>query len=356
MAERHPVLRLSEKLGVEWPAIRIAAEATVTRRTALNQALSKYTSEDTSMVVFGSLGRAEVTSGSDLDWILLVDGFTNPEHLDASLAIEEHLKSEQLKGPGAEATFGGLVSSHDLIHYIGGEEDTNANLTHRMLMLLEAVPIGREDAYRRTTDNILRRYILEDFGWMHTRNPMNVPRFLQNDISRYWRTLAVDFAYKRRQRSGRGWALRTAKLRLSRKLTYAAGLLMCYSCALDPEISSIIPSESDPSAAHKVVAHLSNYVRKTPLEIFAELFLAHESLAHAARKLFTSYDTFLALIDDDKNRDRLDKLRYDEIAEDSVYQTVRRLGHEFREALDEVFFAPDTAPDLYQLTKTYGVF
>lgn len=356
MAERNAVLRLSEKLGEDWPAIRIAAEATVTRRAALSEALSKYTSEDTSMVVFGSLGRAEVTSGSDLDWILLVDGFTNPEHLDASLAIEEHLKSEQLKGPGAEATFGGLVFSHDLIHYIGGEEDTNANLTHRMLMLLEAVPVGREDAYRRTTDNILRRYILEDFGWMHTRNPMNVPRFLQNDISRYWRTLAVDFAYKRRQRSGRGWALRTAKLRLSRKLTYAAGLLMCYSCATDPEISSIIPSEAGLSAAHRVVDHLSTYVRKTPLDILAELFLAREPLAPAARKLFTSYDSFLALLNDDTKRDRLNKLRHDEIAEDPVYQEVRRLGHDFQEALDEVFFAPTTAPDLYRLTQTYGVF
>ncbi|HEX9198166.1 MAG TPA: hypothetical protein VF865_01300 [Acidobacteriaceae bacterium] len=355
MREETPVLRLSSKLGTDWPAIRAAAEATVARREALNQVLTKHTSEDTSIAVVGSFGRAEVTAGSDFDWVLLVDGIANPEHLDACSAIADHLKSEGIKGPGAEAIFGELVFSHDLIHYIGGDEDTNANLTRRMLLLLESAPLGREDAYARTTNNILSRYILEDFGWMHARNPMNVPRFLQNDIARYWRTMAVDFAYKRRRRAGRGWALRTSKLRLPRKLTYAAGLLMCYSCALDPEISTIVPSEAGRGAAAKIVAHLATYVRKTPLEIFAELFLTEDSLTPTARKLFATYDEFLALLNDDAKRERLETLPHDEVAEDPVYQAVRDLGHQFQEALDEVFLDP-TTPKLYQLTKTYGVF
>lgn len=296
-----------------------------------------------------------MTAGSDFDWVLLVDGIASPEHLDACSAIAEHLRSEGLKGPGAEATFGDLVFSHDLIHYIGGDEDSNANLTRRMLLLLESAPIGRDDAYVRTTNNILNRYIIEDFGWMHARNPMNVPRFLQNDIARYWRTIAVDFAYKRRRRAGKGWALRTAKLRLPRKLTFAAGLLMCYSCALDPEISAIVSSEAGRGAAAKIVAHLATYVRKTPLGIFAELFLAHDSLAPTAKRLFDTYDNFLAILNDDEKRLRLETLAHDEIAEDPVYQAVRVLGHEFQEGLDRVFFDPDS-PKLYELTRTYGVF
>jgi len=351
----NPVVSLSSKLLTEWPAILAAAEATVARRQVLEDVLSKYTSEDTSMVVFGSLARREITTGSDLDWILLVDGFANPEHLEASLDIEKQLKEERLKGPGAEATFGGLVFSNDLIHYIGGEEDTNTNLTNRVLLLLESVPIGRTEAYDRTVNNVLSRYVFEDFGWMHARNPMNVPRFLQNDISRYWRTVAVDFAYKRRQRRGRGWALRTAKLRLSRKLMYAAGLLTCFSCARTPEIRSIKPGEDGLEAAHKIVAHLAEYVAKTPLEIFAEFFLAEDATAATAKKLFGVYDQFLALLNDNAKRDRLDKLLTPrEIAGDPIYEAVRDLGHQFQAALDEVFFAPGPS-GLYDLTKTYGV-
>src|SRR4051794_5959690 len=108
---------------------------------------------------------------------------------------------------------------------------------------------------------------------MYARNPSDVPRILQNDMARYWRSLAVDFAYKRRQRAGQGWALRTAKLRLSRKLTYASGLLMCFDCALNPPWTDLSPQVNSESAALAIVAHLSNLVDVTPLALVAKLFL-----------------------------------------------------------------------------------
>ena len=92
-----------------------------------------------------------------------------------------------------------------LIHEIGGEDDNNRNTTRRLLLLLESRAIGREDAYKRVVRSILERYLLEDRGfWRGTQ--YRVPRFLQNDFARYWRTLAVDFAYKLRNvpaRAGR---------------------------------------------------------------------------------------------------------------------------------------------------------
>jgi len=66
---------------------------------------------------------------------------------------------------------------------------------------------------------LLKRYLVDDFGYaMPPKAAARVPRFLLNDLVRYWRTMAVDFAAKRREREGAGWGLRNFKLRMSRKL------------------------------------------------------------------------------------------------------------------------------------------
>jgi hypothetical protein len=58
---------------------------------------------------------------------------------------------------------------------------------------------------------LLDRYVGEDLLY-HAPDRFLVPRFLLNDIARYWRTMAVDSAQKRHDRVD-GWALRNIKLR-----------------------------------------------------------------------------------------------------------------------------------------------
>jgi hypothetical protein len=229
-------------------------------------------------------------------------------------------------------------------------------LTRRMLLLLESACIGRSDAYRRVVNNVLRRYIREDYGWMHSRNPNDVPRFLQNDMARYWRTLAVDFAYKRRQRAGRGWGLRTAKLRLSRKLTYASGLLMCFDGALNSTQGDVSAEVKSESAALEIVERLSNLVDLTPLALFAKLFLEQGGFEIAAAKMFGAYDQFLSILDDNDQRGHLNNISQPDIAADETYQRVRALGHDFQAALNAVFIDRQTCPKLHELTMTYGIF
>ncbi len=346
---------LAEALGASWPAISAARERTVGQRKELLALVEPMLTADTSFVVGGSVGRDEVTGGSDLDWTLLVDGQANPEHTDTANQIGTLIAKAGFLGPGREATFGRIVFSHDLIHNIGGDSDDNANTTRRLLLLLESRPIGRRDAFDRTVRNVLRRYILEDFGWMHARNRNNLPRFLHNDFVRYWRTMAVDFAYKRKMLGGSGWAIRTAKLRMSRKLIYVSGVLMCYACAIDPEISELKPAPDRSDSALPIVDFLTKFVDCTPLEIVAQTLGAYPEFDDALRSLFGRYDGFLGVLDDRTKRERLEHLGRDEVASDDLYNGVRTLSDEFQSALLTMFFDIKSTP-IYELTRTYGVF
>lgn len=348
------VEQLSRTLAVEWLSIAEARTKSDDLRNQLTSALAERTSEDKSIVVFGSLARRELTDGSDLDWVLLVDGQADPGNVDDVRAVEQALSPLGYKPPGREGIFGDMVFSHDLVHNIGGSEDSNRNLTLRMLSILEATPIGRDDAFERVLRNILWRYIAEDYGWSQSQT-QNVPRFLLNDIVRYWRTLAVDFGYKRRDRAGAGWALRTIKLRMSRKLSFASGMLMCYQCALDEAVNDINPKKDPAAAASKVVAFLAPLSQTPALDILAAFFIKHAELADVARELFAAYDDFLGILNDRDRREHLERLTAEEIADDNVYQQARVVGHRFRDALGTLFFS-DRASDLLSLTKAYGVF
>ena len=349
-----PVLELGDRLGAEWPYIVASRNKSVAMMERLRRELDQphLTPADTTLVVFGSLARGEFTDGSDIDWTLLVDGMAASYHQDAAQRISGRLEEMKLTAPSSRGPFGSLTFSHDLLHNIGGDDDTNRNTTQRLLLLLESAPLGRERAaYDRVVSNVLARYVEEDIVGPGD-SAYRVPRFLQNDVVRYWRTMAVDFAHKRREHGPKGWALRNAKLRLSRKLMYTAGLVSCFSC--DSAFHS--RARSQPwHEAQQVEEYLAGLVRTTPLDILAGIMLSYfGELSGAARVLFGVYNEFLGMLHDGDIRKHLKELPASEADDDAVYQRVRHLGNEFQEALTDVFFVCDTP--LRELTIRYGVF
>lgn len=56
------VEKLEQKLSADWSAIRKARNDTTRKRQDLNELFHERTSPDTSLVVFGSVARQEVTS------------------------------------------------------------------------------------------------------------------------------------------------------------------------------------------------------------------------------------------------------------------------------------------------------
>ncbi len=98
-----------------------------------------------------------------------------------------------------------MAVSHAIFHQIGGQDDTN-KLTTQRILLLESRAIGRGEALDRVIKLVLSRYVDDDRGLLFGSKGDLVPRFLLNDIVRYWRTVTVDFVYKQRDRES-GWAL-----------------------------------------------------------------------------------------------------------------------------------------------------
>jgi predicted nucleotidyltransferase len=338
--------------------LRKARDASRKTREDLDSILSskigKYASEDTSLVVFGSLARGEWTSKSDLDWTYLIDGGANSDHLRISQEIQRLLKDAGYLDPGPTGIFGNMAFSHDIIHQIGGQNDTNRNTTQRILLLLESYPIGkRTEAYERVIRGVINRYLEEDVHPLAPdANRYRVPRFLLNDIVRFWRTMAVDFASKQRDRAGEGWGLRNAKLRMSRKLIFASGLLVCFSATLDRDLNDQISTDKD-AIKLKLVNHIRDLVRLTPLQVLAKSVGKYEVPDAIARELFEAYAEFLDLLDDESSRNELKALRASESRTDLTFRKVRDISGAFENALDCMFFQnPIVAP----LTRKYGVF
>jgi predicted nucleotidyltransferase len=349
----NPIAELAQITGAKWENIETARQRTLGTRAGLRNKLEGLDGEDTSIVVFGSLARGEETAKSDIDWTLLVDGMVDPMHLASSQEIESRIAEVAGREPGREGTFGSLAFSHQIVHWIGGEDDSNANTTRRILLLLESRAIGRDEAWSRVINNVLSRYLKEDHGLWEKGKKRRVPLFLLNDIARYWRIMVVDFAYKQRTRANKGYALRNIKLGLSRKLIYASGLLACFSCQQDfdeDEWQSVSASGN----AQVLIEHLRSILGQTPLEILASRLIPHPSLFAPAQRLFDSYDKFLALLANKSSREYLDALPVQNLERDPLFQDARSIRREFGDSLSEIFLSPQSP--LYNLTIKYGVF
>lgn len=344
---------LADRLGCDWPHLRAAEAGSRAEHERLAALLQPAVPEDTSFVAFGSLARGEFTSGSDLDWTLLLDGRTDREHHRAVRELGLRLQGAGAKAPGPSGVFGSIASSHPILHQIGGQDDTNRNTTQRILLLLESTAIGRPEAYERVLRLVIDRYVEDDRGLLYSRAQSLIPRVLLNDIARYWRTVTIDFVDKQKQRDD-GWALRNIKLRLSRKLIYISGLLTCFSLELHPEKDSLRRPDGQPDP-ERLATFLLRRVRWRPLDSLAEACMRPGVQPTTARALFDSYDGFIGVLDDAGQREHLRRLGMDDLGGSEVFRTVSRLARRFQDdGVHRLFFAED--PTLTDLITRYGVF
>ena len=219
------------------------------------------------VVALGSIGRQEASASSDFDYLIIAYGL--PENVTASrdlfaAVIELRENKLHLGKQGPTNLFGRLVSAPDLIEFIGLEDDSNRSLTHRMLILEEGVSLYRPDLHKTLIRKIIERYLAD-----YSSPKPGVPRFLLNDILRYWRTIAVDYQAKRWEDS-EGWGLRYLKLRISRKLAFAGSLVPLLLCRQNREakVQYFVDQFSMPALARIAQLHTVKAFHKPLKTIF----------------------------------------------------------------------------------------
>jgi len=278
----------------------------------------------TSLVLFGSWGRHELTEESDDDWALLVgDPDLNLED-PAVLAALEHVREIFKAGtaPGRQGYFGCAFHSDPLRERIGLDEDDTRNLTRRMLLLLESVAVTGADVHRSVQDQALERYLERH------HNDFRPPRFLVNDILRYWRTICVDFEGKLAQDRREGAAkdkfvMRNAKLRTSRKMLYASGLLpalLCHHLRAD-DMHNFLRQHIDAVATDRV----------------ARAFL-HLGPTDPAVRTMAAYSDWISLISSKANRHELGRLDQASRYDSALFAEVRRIGEMLDNGLTGLLF------------------
>jgi predicted nucleotidyltransferase len=352
--------QLEQYCGTEFSPIRAAYELSEKTLDDLSEIVREILPEEASFVAFGSLARKEFTNGSDLDWSLMIDGRADPGHRSLEQTIRRALK-ERFDDPNPAGAFGSMVFGHELVHCIGGNDDTNANLTRRQLLLLESVetkPHSELSPRSRVIRGVLERYFEEEAYF--PGKTFFFPRFFLNDVVRYWRTIAVDYAAKNSERAGQGWALRNTKLRFSRKLLYIAGLLLTYETTLFPESDLIPTGERAHSRNQANEPQLSSIescfmaLQLTPLELLARACVKLEIPRDDTAAVFHAYGQFLDILNSDEKRTELNHLTFHAATTNRLFQSVRELSHDFQEKLSSFFMNP--LNQIGYLTLKYGIF
>jgi hypothetical protein len=323
-----PLEQLSAASGRKFPNLLSARERTSKGLSERRARLAELPhDENVSIVLMGSWGRSEVTSGSDDDFMLLVRGDMREDVRPSKAEIETILDH----APGKQGIFGKPVSSHVMIEKIGLEEDPNSNLSRRMLFLLESVHATAENLYDIVHKELLDRYLDQSVKSLHP------PRFLLNDVVRYWRTMCVDFAGKEREGPEK-WGLRNAKLRTARKMLFASGLLPVFECN---------DLEKD-----QMTGFLRGQLEMPPVDRIARAFLNHNAADPGGRAL-GAYDDFIGLLDKADFREELNTVTRENYKGSPAFSEATRLGEDLEQGLLALLFETDSLP---KLVREYAIF
>ena len=321
------------KLGLDGqlPTLEVnALESLETLNQAqewLEEKVPPNTTDEIDVLILGSYARLEASGVSDFDYLIVMHSLPSDIQLGRQLLraaddfIQERLDtSGESRRPGRTGLFGQITAAADLTERIGLEQDTNLSHTRRLLILEESRSIYRPDLHRKLVHAVCERYLVD-----YDDPKPGPPRFLLNDVIRYWYTIAVDYQAKRWQGSDDGWGLRYLKLINSRKIAYAGTLASLLRC-----------SEEQPAS----VEYLETEFLKTPITRLAQLALDVEfNQLDALRQCLVHAERFAHFLADGDLRAKIKRIRSPEEARGvAEFVEMRNASDGLQIALEQVFF------------------
>lgn len=273
--------------------------------------------EGLAIFAFGSLGRGEASSQSDLDLACLYDG----ARISAEQAEQRRREVVlQLRAtlalPIPEKTFDHAIDLRTLTRNIGGRLDSNETLTYRALLLTEGAWLDDAQVGRAMKHAVFSAY---------ADATISRGRFLGslgNDLHRYYRTLCMDYRHKVEELD-KSWAIRVVKLRHSRKLWHLANLAS--QCWMVDAIAD--DQERDECLASRI---------GWPSLLRLHGALEHFGAPQLGAAAFECHEVFLAALGQADVRDELAALDYEHCDDSATYRALRANAERLDEANAEI--------------------
>jgi len=243
--------------------------------------------------VVGSVGRKEALESSDLD--------ITPIARDENVLLQYERQDKRLRGI-LQKNLGIKVSlGHDLTkatsiealvrtETIGGDCDNSARLTRRVLLLTESAQAGGGLSIR-----IIREKIVDAYASQERTSGRHVLA-LCNDISRYYKTLCIEYKAKIDSQN-KDWCTRNIKLRHSRKIWYFSNIL-----------SITMLAEKHPKGEDSFRTALIELFEQAPIHRLSNAL--HSRAPLSLGRLLEQYALFLEFMSCGTNRDALRRVEH----------------------------------------------
>ena len=272
-------------------------------------------------VAIGSAARREMTSESDLDLIMLVEGPPpSGEQLVSLRKLDQDIREGLRDWLNLDVSLGSDLTSmtftDDLRHLGDIRVEENATFTKRILLLTESrLAFAPDEAFHAR--EVARAALLMPFDTAEASRGRHWLA-LANDIARYYRTFLLE--YKQKIDAGtRPWAIRNVKLRHTRKLWYLSTALVLVRLAME--------SGSEPIRSSDVALRLD----AAPFDRLAWALEPHPSLDWQG--VGRCFDCYLRQIGDPQVRSELERLPYRDRAGSAAYRALKLNANELAQAM-----------------------
>jgi Nucleotidyltransferase domain len=279
------------------------------------------------VVAFGSLARREYTDASDVDYLVIVNAMPDDpaapralvQKVNELVAEEAHAANSVSKAPGTSGLFGKATGIFDIVHQVGLEGDTNHTHTARMEIVQESVSLLDPSLHAQILNRTIRRYLA-----LVEASPDRPPRFLLNDMLRYWRQITIDYQAKA-PTGGQDpkAALRYLKLLTTRKNLFA---------------SSVLPLIAPRDDAISWDVYLNEVYALPPLARLATVTQSAPNYVHdAVRTVFSTIDLFVQHTDSKEKRAQFEAIDWESRKDHAGYIELKTAANRLQDAFENIF-------------------